>query len=154
MKINKVVKTLAIVIGAFISAVLYRMGGSDTYNTKWRDIGCSLVTCIVLGILCGFHWTLILVFGAMWGSLTTYFKKKGQPVRWYNWLIVGLAFNVACLPYIWAMGLWVEFGIRSLILPLLVMGWSVLIGNAVVEELGRGAVIILSMVVFLFRKRK
>jgi len=149
-----VLKILAIVIGALASAVLYRMGGSDKYNTKWRDAGCALITVVVLAVLCGFHWSLVLVFGAMWGSLTTYFKKKGEPVRWYNWLIVGLAFNLACMPYIWSQGLWVEFGIRSLILPLLIMGWSVLIGNAVLEELGRGAAIILSMVVFLKRKEK
>lgn len=145
---------IATIILSISGSILGRMGGSDKFNTKWRDVGVSIVTCMLVGIWGGFHWTLILCCGLMFASMTTYFKKKGEPVRWYNWLICGLAYSVALVPYIWAQGLWVGFGARSLILPLVIMGWCVLIGNSVVEELGRYALILLTVPLLFIKRRK
>jgi hypothetical protein len=149
-----ILKIALTILAAGLSGTLGRMGGSDKYNTKWRDIGCSLVACAVAWLWFGWHWTLIIAFGLQFGALTTYFKKKGQPARWYNWLIVGLAWSVAFLPYIWVQGLWVGLGIRSIILPLAVMGWCVLIGNVVWEEVGRYAILILTIPLLLIKKKE
>lgn len=147
-------KIIATATLAIASGIFGRMGGSDKYNAKWRDAGDAIIVCLLLGIWGGFHWTLIPVFGMMWGSLSTYFKKKGEPVRWYNWLIVGAMFCLATIPYVWAMGLWAGFGLRFIILPPLIMLWCVLIGNAVVEELGRYFLLAITIpLLFLFKRK-
>lgn len=140
-----ILKIILTLIASIVSGVLGRMGGAAGYNTLYRDVGCSVICCLVIGLWGGFHWTLIFVFGLMWGALSTYFKKKGTNSKWYNWLLVGLAFSLSCLPYIGAQNLWLGFGLRSLVLPLLVMGWCLIINNAVVEEFGRYALLILSI---------
>lgn len=150
-----ILKLILTFIGAVLSGYLGRLGGKDNSSTLYRDIGCSLVCCAVLALWGGFSWTLVFVFGAMWGALSTYFKKKGEPVRWYNWIFVGIAFCVACLPYVLAIGLWAGFGIRMLILPLAVMGWCVVIGKDWLEEFGRYFILVITIpLLFLFKKRK
>lgn len=148
-----IIKIIITVIGVVASGILGRMGGASGFHTLFRDIGVSLVTCGLVGLWGGFHWTLVLCFGAMWGSLATYFKKKGEPVRWYNWLICGLAYCLAFLPYVIAMGLWEGLGYRVACLPIAVMLWCVLIGNDVVEEFGRYALVALT-IPLMFIKRK
>jgi len=50
-------KIFITLVAAVASAILYRMGGSDTYNTKWRDMGCPTVAFIALWLLEGFKLT-------------------------------------------------------------------------------------------------
>ena len=147
-------KIIILIIGIILSGIFGRMGGSDKHGTLWRDIGVPLCVVICCGVFFGWHWTLIISFGLLWGSMSTYFKRKGQPVRWWNFLIMGFAFNLALLPYIWAQGLWFGFGLRSLILPLAVMGWCVLIGDAVLEEFGRYALIVITLPLLFLGKKK
>lgn len=147
-------KIIITLVAAIVSGVFGRMGGSDKYNTKWRDFGCAFIVCFLMALWYGWHWTLILCFGLQFGALTTYFKKKGTSARWYHWLIVGFAWSLSTIPYVWAMGLWEGFGVRSFVLPLLVMGWCVLISNAVVEEFGRYLLLALSIpLLFIFNRK-
>ena len=132
---------LIVIIASVASAVLYRLGGARGYDTKFRDVGCSLVSCLVLGHLVAWHWTLILVFGLMWGSLTTYWKK-GPTAYWYNWLITGAMYSVATIPLIIVEGNWIGFASRTIVLGGLTMIWSQLNGNVVWEETGRGVILV------------
>lgn len=136
-----IIKILAIIISSVISAILYRMGGAHGYNTKYRDVGCSLLSCLLVGYLVSWHWTLILVFGMTWASLTTYWKFGQVNAKWYHWLITGAAYSLATLPFIIAEGHWVGFASRTIVLGGATMIWSELNGNAVKEELGRGFLI-------------
>lgn len=135
-----ILKILAVILVSVVSAVLYRMGGSQYYNTKWRDIGCALVSCLLIGYLIAWHWTLILVFGLTWGALSTYWKRTPD-ARWWNWLITGAMYSVATLPFIIAEGHWLGFASRTIILGGATMIVSELEGNAVREELMRGFLI-------------
>lgn len=129
-----------------LGTILYRVGGSDLFlenKTKYRDAGVPLCGCAIVAIhnhpLSAMAWLgLMFSFGLSWGAMTTYFKPKGEPVRWFNWLIVGLAFGIAFLPFAWATGAWVAFGIRTALCVFLIAAWSELIGNDVLEEFGRG----------------
>jgi hypothetical protein len=47
-------KIIILVILSILSGICYRMGGSDTYNPKWRDWGCSFLTLLALYFL-GVH---------------------------------------------------------------------------------------------------
>jgi hypothetical protein len=136
--------TILILFSAPLSAILYRMGGAKGYNTKFRDVGCSLISTLLLGFLFFWHWSLILVFGLTWGSLTTYWKRSPK-AYWYHWLLTGIMYSVATLPFVFFMGDWVGFVVRTLTLGLLTCAWSELIDNDVVEELGRGAFIVLTL---------
>jgi len=138
-------KKVFLFIGSIIGGVLYRMGGSDNYDTKARDFGVPLVAIVLMGLLYKWHWTMIPSFGLMFASLTTYFKKKGSDARWFNWLFVGLAISVSVIPYVFANELWVGFGIRTAVLTAGIVAWSELVGNAVEEELGRGFLTIITL---------
>lgn len=127
---------------SILSAVMYRMGGSGNYDRWIRHAGCSACVVIALGILIGWSWWLILVFGLQFGALTTYFKKKGTDAHWWNWLLVGFAWSIVILPVVISSHIWVGFFCRSLILTALVCIWSVYEGNAVREELGRGFLLV------------
>ncbi len=142
-------KILELFACTILSAILYRMGGASGYNTRYRDIGCSLLCSLSLGFFVAWHWSLILVFGLMWAALSTYFKRKGTDAKWYNWMLVGLAFSLATFPFIISQHLWLGFFVRSVLLSGSVCLWSEINGNAVWEEMGRGALIIISIPLLL-----
>ena len=70
------------------SAILYRMGGAEGYNTKFRDFGVPFVGIALLAYLNPLHadfktWiAYFLTFGLYFGSMTTYWKKKGTGPYW------------------------------------------------------------------------
>lgn len=131
---------------AFLAGVLYRMGGAAGFNTKYRDLGVPCVMLAAMKVLGHFHWSLFICFGLLFGSLTTYFKKKGADAFWYNWLIVGLAYSIAMLPFtIIVTHNWLGFGVRVAVLTTLITLWSEFVGNAVIEEWGRGVAIIVTL---------
>lgn len=122
------------------------MGGvGNPFNTKIRDLGIPflMVTYFLSNGLYGF-W-LPLCFILMFGAQTTYFKDKGEDAKWFNWLFVGLAFSFCMSPFVLVFGTWKGFGIRSIIVTGFTLGWSQLIGNADLEESGRGLVQIITL---------
>lgn len=128
---------LIITIFAVIGAILYRMGGSGNFPRQARVIGVPLLCALLLGIL-HFNWWILLCIPLMIGAISTYWKKRGTDARWYHWMLHGLGLSLAMLPYAIATGHWVGFGLRTVVLTILITIWSEKISNAVVEELGRG----------------
>ncbi len=130
------------------------MGGSDSFNTKVRDVGVSLIGVLLLGFLYGhYDWkTLLALFlsmGLYFGSLTTYWKKKGTEAKWWNWLLTGLGYSLAFLPFAFVSGHWVGFALRCLFCSVGTMIWSEKVGNVVWEEAGRGAIPTLTLPLLL-----
>lgn len=136
------------------SSVLYRMGGATGYNTKFRDLGCP--TCATLAMLLwfGWAWTLIPCFLLLFGSMTTYWKKKGTEAHWYNWLLTGLGYSVSLLPWIIQTHDWTGFALRTFVLTGLTTVWKTYIFNAVVSELGMGALVILTIPILAIGKQR
>lgn len=134
-------------VGTVLSAILYRMGGSDKYNTKARDIGVPITTLLIAivcfsGILSSKLWiALAISFLLEFGSLTTYWKKKGTDAMWFNWMFTGFAYSMATLPVAFVTGNWLGFGIRTVILTASTTIWSEAISKDTWEEWGRGALI-------------
>jgi len=114
------------------------MGGASGYNTKFRDFGVPAIGILLLTILGGWHWIYILCFGLYFGSMTTYWKKKGTDAKWWNWLLTGLGYSLAFLPFAITSGHWIGFIIRTIIVSIATMVWSDEVGNPVIEECGRG----------------
>ena len=139
-------KIIIVLAASMLSAWLYRAGGQGKpYNTKFRDIGCSILWITLLITLQGsqrlkmaYILPYAIAFGLSWAALTTYFKKKGQPARWYNWALTGAGYSLAALPIAWATGHWLGFILRCLVLTIGITVWSVLINWDILEEGGRG----------------
>lgn len=139
------------------SGALYRLGGSSLpieNITKFRDVGCSLIGCLMLALidwpLSGAAWIgLFLSFGLAWGAMTTYFKQKGHDAKWWNWMLVGLAFGICFFPYVMATGQWIPFIYRTIITTCFITIWSESIGWDVLEEFGRGFIFAISLLIFL-----
>ncbi len=96
---------LAIMVLSGAAGFLYTAGGSGKYPFWFREAGvmiCEALALISLGI---FNWTLLLVMGLTYAVQTTYFKKKGTDAKWWNWLLVGLAFSLTVLPVVISTGL-------------------------------------------------
>lgn len=142
--IFKIIMTIVLTAA---SAVLYRMGGSARYDTKYRDIGTSVCTNLGIALWFDWHWSLILCFGIMWGSLTTYwdFINKWLPVQdkdkeyWWNWLLHGFFNALSALPFVFFNGEWEWLWTRCAACAVITMLVSVLSAKDVVEENGRGA---------------
>lgn len=84
-------------IFGIISGILGRMGGAKGYNTKYRDVGCSLIIifhyCLLFGINYHFWYIYLIIFGLQWGALSTYGDTLfGYDNFWFAGFICGLAF--------------------------------------------------------------
>ena len=129
------------------AGILYRMGGSKDYNTKFRDFGVPFVSCVYLWVTAGLgHWSLILCFGLMFASLTTYFKPKGKPAKFWNWALVGLAFGLSAFPLLIGFPLLWRLVVRTVALIVAVAVWSDNIDCDVLEEFGRGFLFTASLI--------
>lgn len=149
---NVLLPICSVVLLSVISGILYRIGGTK-HGTLWRDLGVPAVMIAAMFVLGHWHWTLVLCFGLLWASLTTYNKWVGyffnrpdkHTVYWESWLVTGLFYGLAMLPYVIYDGNWIGFLLRTSILALFVCLWSELIGKDWLEEGGRGFAIIATL---------
>lgn len=145
-----------------LSAFLYRLGGlskeqakqqipwcpSWLINSKTRDVGCSL---IAVGWMLLFYprmeWFVYLIsFGLTWGALSTYHDYiNGKDNFWLHGLGVALAFVPFSMDVDWILGL----ALRCLALAILMGAWCAIFKNDWIEELGRGAFIIATLLILL-----
>ncbi len=145
------VKIAVWLLATVLASVAYRMGGSDTYDTKWRDLGLPTIATVYL-LVCGkivqpwgFWWLVgayLLTFGLFFGSLTMSYKKKGVPGKWWNWCLMGLGYSLAFLPYAIVSGEYFGFFLRLVLCSVMTMIWRTKITNAIWEECGTGAIAI------------
>lgn len=157
-------KHLKLLFATIIGSIAYRLGGAAKTGrwydllcgTKTRDAGVATVVMGVMWYLCphpaSMLWTILSILasgGLTFAAATSYFKKKGTSARWWNWCLVGLAFGVAVLPYSISVGAYSAFTLRTIFLIGAITLWSSRVSNAVAEELGRGALVVGSLILFL-----
>lgn len=166
-------KILIVTCCALAASILYRLGGSAKtgrwydfiINTKARDFGVPVCSTAALITLCWGHpvtsahpikfgLALFLSFGLLFGSLTTYWKKKGTDAKWWNWLLTGLGYGLAYLPVALFFADWWGFAIRVVILAAAIMIWSLAVGKDWLEEGGRGLLIIITLPLLLIGLKK
>lgn len=153
---------LTTIFMALISGFLYRLGGlskeqakqqipwcpSWLINSKTRDIGCSVLAVGWMFLfLPKFEWYIYLIsFGLMWGALSSYWDFiNGDDNFWLHGFAV--AFSFISFPI--SDGEWVGFGVRCIALAVLMGGWCAIFKNDWVEELGRGAFIVATLLILL-----
>jgi hypothetical protein len=87
---------------ALLSGILGRLGGAGKagnwydkiLDTKWRDIGCSLVFCGACWLFLGWHPVVYaVVFALHWAAFSTYWDRlfKGTDNLWFSGFVVGAA---------------------------------------------------------------
>lgn len=148
---------ITVVICSVAAGVLYRMGGSDAYNTKWRDCGVPACMVIAMALMGHLHWSLILCFGAMFGSMTTYNKWAGyffnrpdkHTVYLESWIVTGFFYGLSMLPYAIATGSYLPLFLATLTTTTAVALVSELSSNVLVEENGRGIAAILPLLFYM-----
>lgn len=126
-------------IAGIISAALYRLGGQ--VQTKIRDLGVPTIMLLYFVVTKHFHWSLLICFVLMFGSLTTYWKKKGTDAQWYNWMFTGIGYSLCMLPYVLFNHHWIGFAERTIFVVAATTLWSQFIGEVNAEEGGRGFII-------------
>jgi len=147
-------KILIWLLLSLISGCLYRLGGiGKPFNTKYRDIGCPLVLLGAVIALFGLKWTswwvYLATFGLSWGALTTYWKKKGEDAKWWNWALHGFFVGLSTIPCMFlGISLYVLL-LRTVVLSFGTMLWSEWQGNVFWEEFGRGFLIIVTIPILL-----
>ncbi len=143
-------------LASSISAILYRLGGM--IQTKIRDFGVpTIATLYLITIASKMSWqhswciwiAFLLHFGMLFGALTTYWKKKGEDARWWNWLLTGLGYSLVALPIALSTGHWIGFAIRCIVLTGFITIWSEFVGNDIFEEGGRGFSIVATLPLLL-----
>jgi len=146
-------------LASVLSGILYRLGGAAKKgdwldilrNTKTRDWGCPL---IVIGMMYAFGivvvwWLHAIAFVLMWAALTTYWDDI---FGYDNYFMHGFTIGLACVPYLFASlggGFWIWFLVRSAIMCVFMGVWCLIFKNDIVEEGGRGAIIALTVPLFL-----
>lgn len=148
---------IVLLLLSIVSAILYRAGGmskDESANPKWipkwlrqswiRDWLCPMCALVVLlpnNMLC---W--LVAYGFMGAALSTYWDKLfGYDNYWFHGFMIG----VACVPFAFANISLLLIGLRAVVLAVVMGVWSLLIGSDMWEEMGRGAVIPLSMWILL-----
>jgi len=140
---------ILITIGLTVaSAAFYRMGGSGRFPRQVRLGGCATCMTVVAGIWLGWHWIMVVSFGAMFGFLSTYwdfinrFFKTDENEYWWNWALHAFMVSLALIAIVFfGHGHWIGFGIRQVVATVLVTIWSQVVGWDVAEECGRGAIL-------------
>lgn len=118
---------------SILSGVFGRLGGWEHGNRLFRMLGVPACCCAMLSFY-HWHWSIIICFGTVLGATSTYFKSKNQPVKWWNWLLVGMVEGLALFPYVLFTHDWLGFAIRTAVCALLVCLWDELCGIDWLEE--------------------
>lgn len=156
-----------------INAILYRLGGVGEVNSKegwfcsllysmgfrmfrkiWRRMGCALTTTatvvylmLIKGVLtldCALP--IFISTGLLAVMLTTYHDWiTGGHEDWRCWMMTGLCYGLSYLPLMYCGVPWLLIVLRSVALALLTTVWSETLDVATAEELGRGALLNLTL---------
>ncbi|MEM3036136.1 MAG: hypothetical protein QXS18_04950 [Thermoplasmata archaeon] len=160
---------IIIILLAIIAGILYRLGGSCKKenwldclrNTKIRDLGIPLIQggILIWLNLKSLKFSLflskiplfLLTFGLTFASLTTYhkwlnkfFNKTKENAYWFNWFAHGFFIGLSFLPLVGIFGL-EKILLRAVLLGLGMAVWSSLVKWDILEEWGRGFLIIFSL---------
>ena len=144
--------TLALSI---IGGLFNRWGGQGKpFNTKYRDIGVSVVICLILAISGQIRgipaWLSLLPCALlMFGALTTYryFLPKPEDYSWYHYSLHGFMVSLAIFPLMFFAFSWWLFWIRCIFCAIGLGVWSHIIKDDFWEEFGRGFILCLSIAI-------
>ena len=158
-----IINVIGFFLTSIISGVLYRLGGMGDdgrqrypklpgwiFNTKVRDWGCPAVCLPWLAVLgvSAVWWLHLISFLLFYLALTTYWDRVfGYDNFYAHGFMCGLAYFPLCFD---GLSWWVMLG-RAVILGAMMGAWCKYFSNAVVEEMGRGGFLVLTLLVMLIK---
>ena len=143
--------SIAVILACSVLAgISYRMGGSGRYSRLWRILGVPVLSTLALLIIgCRNPILLIIHFGLLSGAISTYFDFLFNDVD--NFFMHGLVCGLAALPLVGIYPWWLIVA-RAAILGAAMGLWCKVWSWAVAEEVGRGAFIVASLLLFLYAR--
>jgi hypothetical protein len=146
-----------IILLAIASGVLFRMGGSEDYDTLYRDLGCPLALVLALYIagVPFVWWAYLLTYLLAYGSMTTYNKwasawyKKDWKDNVYlpSWIVTGFFYGICIFPMLFIGLGFQEFAIRVAICTVGIAVIRECFSNDKIEEIGSGIILVASVLV-------
>jgi len=144
-------KIILLLMLAFGSGVLGRMGGSGRFNRLWRVVGVPILAIMAVwlcfGVKMAFWWAYLLSFGLMAASVSSYWDfcpwNRGEDNFFQHGFMIGLSLA----PIAWVTGHWLGFGLAVALSTLWMGIWSKWISYDVLEEFGRYFVVPLVVLV-------
>ncbi len=144
---------LSIGILSYLSAKLYRFGGSAKKGNKWdflrdkltRRLGCMILKSIAIIIILmpTWDWKVVAIYlisaGIAYGALTTYWDDI---FKYDNHYAHGFGIGLANLPLaIFGYISWIAFGVHIAVITLFMGIWSAIYDKDTKEEYGRGSAV-------------
>ena len=147
------------VIGVSIACgICYRISGKGGFKGAKliRRLICSFLALGLFlrlqGLNLAYWWAYLAFWGLNYGALSSYWSELQKPkddVSAIEWFATGIIYGVAAFPLIWCGIPWWAIATRTIGLGLLTMVWSINIGNATIEEFGRGFLYCVSIPILL-----
>lgn len=136
---------ISLLLASIGAGICYRLGGiGKPWSTKYRDLLVPLFICLAMP----FHWSIVICYVLSFGSMTTYWKKKGTDAQWWNWALTGFFYTLAYLPYFLCVSNIYHFLLSCILVTSLVTLWSQFIDIDWLEEFGRGFITALVIILF------
>ena len=152
-------KIWLLIIAAIASGIAYRIGGKGGFkNAKAvRRFGCSLIALIAIWITVGFDaaywWVYPLTYILQALALSTYWDTIFSPDKndenWACWLATGAGYSLATLPLMFTGVHFYAIIGRSIVLGLFIMWLRERTGKDWLEEIGSGALLILTIPILM-----
>lgn len=143
------------------SSICYRIGGKGGFkNAKAvRRFGCSLIALIAIWITLGFNaaywWVYLIAYIlqalalSLYWDIITQFWRGDDSEYWENWLLTGMFYGLAVFPFLSAGVHWYAIIGRSIVLGLFIMWLRERTGKDWLEEIGSGALLILTIPILM-----
>lgn len=130
------------VIGTIVLAAFcgwcWRFGGAKK-GIRWvREAGTGITLILCLTIWWGWSFWYVTIMGLAFAESTYFRFTKGQPMRWYNYMLCGILYAIVPLPAVIVHKLWIGFLWRSVVLIPVITLWRVFQGDVDWSEAGVG----------------
>jgi len=154
-----IVKIGIVIAAAFLSGILYRIGGKGgfAHAKAIRRFGCPFVIYGYLWLIrgnLGLKGAILTVFAYILTtfSLSTYHDYLAPDKtreNWLCWLMTGFVYGLAAFPFIWIGIHWYSVIIRAVVLAITIMWLRERTSKVFIEEFFSGAIFCLTIPILL-----
>ncbi len=139
---ESLIYSIILLIFSIIGGVLGRLGGSSQGNRLFRLLGVPGCCCALLIIMYHplewlYYGAILLTFGLVLGTTSTYWKKKGSDALWFNWMLYGGMEGLAFLPITIYTRKWIGYAIRTVVCSVLICLWDEYVANFIWKILSK-----------------
>ena len=145
-----------ILLLSILSGLVFWIGGRKWGNKLIRRLGCSAILILTIKILFGltwhYWWVYLLVFGASYVLVGTYWDFLGKDMGdWqdetvWSWIATGFGYGLVALPLVWT-GISLQLIIMRTLALMVLIPFIRKIPSCHLQEAFSGFVYILTLVI-------